>query len=69
MALRPEPLDEKTAAVVVNLRLAEGLLPGGLAVGAAPALDDIEMPSGLAFEFEELCAELFFDPRLMSLAS
>jgi len=67
VAFRPEALDEKAAAVVVDLGVPEGLLPVGFAVGAAAALDDVEMTACLATKLEELGPQFFLDLPLMSL--
>ena len=67
MAFRSQALDEEAAAVIVNLSLLEGLLPVGLAIGATPALHDIEITPGLATQLKELALELILDLPLMSL--
>ena len=67
MPFSPEALNEEAAAVIVNPRLPEGLLPVGFAVGAAAALDDVEMTACLATKLEELGPQFFLDLPLMSL--
>ena len=67
LAFRPQALDQEFAAVVVPLGLAESLFPVSSAVGATPALDDVEMSPRLATQLEILRLELFLHLLLMSV--
>ena len=67
MAFSPQALDEEAAAVVVLLCPTEGLLPVGLAIGAAPALDDVEMSPRLTTQLEVLGLEACLHLLLMNL--